>query len=143
MPGIPSFPGVSDSKESACSAGGPCLFPGSGSSLGEGNGYPLQYSCLENSMNREAWWATIFGTMWSQRATNTFTFSAPPYQSSCLFFSSVMICSLLPPPSFYFFSSPLSFLLFPLLLRYFVLSCPCVLEKGLRGTVSDPHGSLW
>ena len=37
------------------------LIPGSGSSPGEGNGYPLQYSDLENSMNREAWWATVHG----------------------------------------------------------------------------------
>ena len=35
--------------------------PGSGRSLGEGNGNPLQYSCLENSIDREAWWATVFG----------------------------------------------------------------------------------
>ena len=35
--------------------------PGSGRSLGGGNGNPLQYSCLENSMDREAWWATVHG----------------------------------------------------------------------------------
>ena len=35
--------------------------PGSGSSPGEGNGNPLQYSCLENSMDRKAWWATVYG----------------------------------------------------------------------------------
>ena len=44
-----------DSKESACNAGDPGLIPGSGRSSGEGNGYPLQYSCLENSMDRGAW----------------------------------------------------------------------------------------
>ena len=43
----------SDSKESACNAGDLGLIPGLGSSLGEGNGHPLQYSCLENSMDRE------------------------------------------------------------------------------------------
>ena len=48
------FPGGSDSKESACSAGDPGLIPGSGKSHGEGNGYPLQYSCLGNSMDRGA-----------------------------------------------------------------------------------------
>ena len=37
------------------------LIPGLGRSLGEGNGNPLQYSCLGNSMNREAWWATVHG----------------------------------------------------------------------------------
>ena len=53
--------GGSDGKESACNAEDPGLMPGSGRSLGEGNGNPLQYSCLENSMNRGAWWATVYG----------------------------------------------------------------------------------
>ena len=48
-------------KESACSAGDQGSVPGSGRSPGEGNGYPLQYSCLENPMNREAQWATVHG----------------------------------------------------------------------------------
>ena len=52
------FPGGSNGKESACNAGDPGLIPG-GRSSGEANGYPLQYSCLENSMDRGAWWATI------------------------------------------------------------------------------------
>ena len=52
------FPGGSDGKESVCNAGDTGLIPGSGSSPGEGNGNPLQYSCLENSMNREALWAS-------------------------------------------------------------------------------------
>jgi len=51
------FPGGSDGKEAACNVGDPGLIPGSGSSHGEWNGYPLQYSCLENSMDRDAWWA--------------------------------------------------------------------------------------
>ena len=48
-------------KESACSAGEPDSIPGLGRSPGEGNGYPLQYSCLENSMDRRAWQATVHG----------------------------------------------------------------------------------
>ena len=44
------FIGGSDCKESTCSSGDPGLIPGSGRSPGEGNGYPLQYSCLENSI---------------------------------------------------------------------------------------------
>ena len=56
-----SFPGGSDSKESACNAGDLGLIPGLGRSLGEGNSYPLQYSCLENSMDRGAWQATVHG----------------------------------------------------------------------------------
>ena len=51
----------SDGKESACNAGDPSLIPGMGRSPGEGNGHPLQYSYLENSMDRGAWWATIHG----------------------------------------------------------------------------------
>ena len=54
-PGHLSFwdvlPSGSDSKESCCSVGDLGLIPGSGRSHGEGNGYPLQYSCLDNSMN--------------------------------------------------------------------------------------------
>ena len=55
------FPGDSDGKESACSAGDPGSIPGSGISSGEGNGNPLQYSCLENFMDREAWWSIVHG----------------------------------------------------------------------------------
>ena len=50
-----SFPGGSDGKASACSAGDLGLIPRSGRSLGEGNGNPLQSSCLENSMDGGAW----------------------------------------------------------------------------------------
>ena len=53
------FPGGSNSKESACNVGDPCLIPGYGRSPGEGNGNPLQYSFLENSMDRGAWQATV------------------------------------------------------------------------------------
>ena len=52
------FPSDSDNKESAYNAGDLGSIPGSGGSPGEGNGYPCQYSCLENSMDRGAWWAT-------------------------------------------------------------------------------------
>ena len=59
------FPGGSDGKGSACDAGDLGSIPGLGRSLGEKNGYPLQYSCLENSMGREAWQAIL--SMVSQR----------------------------------------------------------------------------
>ena len=55
------FPHSSIGKESACSAGDPGLIPGSGKSPGEGNGNPLQYSCLENRMDRGACQATVHG----------------------------------------------------------------------------------
>ena len=61
-----AFPCGSDSKESACSVGDPGSIPGLGGSPGEGNGYPLQYSCLENPMDRGAWRATIHGVSNSQ-----------------------------------------------------------------------------
>ena len=53
------FPGGSDGKESACDVGDLGLIPGSGRSPGEGIGCPLQDSCLENSMDRGAWQATV------------------------------------------------------------------------------------
>ena len=55
------FPGGSDDKKSACNAGELGSIPGSGRSPGEGTGNPLQYSYLENSMERGAWWATVRG----------------------------------------------------------------------------------
>ena len=55
------FPGGSDGKESACSVGDLGSIPGLRRSLGGGHDKPLQYSCLENPMNREAWQATVYG----------------------------------------------------------------------------------
>ena len=55
----PYFPGGSDGKVSACDAGDPGWIPGLGRSPGEGNGNLLQYSCLENSMERRAWCTTV------------------------------------------------------------------------------------
>ena len=69
-----SFPAGSASKESACNAGDLGLIPGLGRSPGEGNGNPLQYSCLENSLDRGAWWATVYGVAKSQRRLSDFHF---------------------------------------------------------------------
>ena len=55
------FPGGSDGKESACNVGDVGSIPESERSPGKGNSYPLQYSCLENSMDRRAWQATVHG----------------------------------------------------------------------------------
>ena len=55
------FPGVSEGKESACNVGDLGSIPGLRRSPGEGNGNPLQYSCLENPMDRAAWQATVHG----------------------------------------------------------------------------------
>ena len=60
--GLPSiFPHSSVGKESACNASDPGLIPGSGKSSGEENGNSLQYSCLENPMDREAWQVIVHG----------------------------------------------------------------------------------
>ena len=53
------FPSGSDGKESACNAGDLGFIPMLRKPLGEGNSYPLQHFCLENSMDRGAWWATV------------------------------------------------------------------------------------
>ena len=55
------FPDSSVGKESSCNAGDLGMIPGLGRSSGEGNGNLLQYSCLENPMDRGAWWATVHG----------------------------------------------------------------------------------
>ena len=60
------FPGASDSKESACNAANLGSIPGLGRYPGEGKGYSLQYSCMEDSMNRGAWWVTVHGVAKSQ-----------------------------------------------------------------------------
>ena len=62
------FPGGSEVKASASNAGNPCLIPGSGRSPGEGNGSPLQYSCLENPMDGGTWRATVRGVAESDTA---------------------------------------------------------------------------
>ena len=54
------FPGGAEGKESACNAGDPSLILGSGRCPREGTGYPLQYTCLENSIDRVAWWAIVY-----------------------------------------------------------------------------------
>ena len=63
------FPGGSHGKESICDAGDSGLIPQSERSSGEGDGYPLQYSCLENPIDRGAWWATVHGVAKSQVVT--------------------------------------------------------------------------
>ena len=60
------FPWWLSGKDSACQAGDLGSFPGCGRSSGEGNGNLLQYSCLENSMDRGTWWATVHGVAKNQ-----------------------------------------------------------------------------
>ena len=74
------FPGGSEVKAPACNAGDLGLIPGSGRSTGEGNDNPLQYSCLENPMDREAWCATVYGITKSQTQLSNLTFT---FKKSC------------------------------------------------------------
>ena len=68
---IVGFPGGSDGKESACNAGDLGSIPGLGTSPGGGHGNPLQDSCLENSMDRGVWWATVHGVTENQTRLST------------------------------------------------------------------------
>ena len=61
-----AYPGGLNGKESACNAGDLGLIPGLGRSTGEGNGYSFQCFCLENSLDRGAWWATVHVVIKSQ-----------------------------------------------------------------------------
>ena len=71
---IKGFPGGSEVKASACNVGDLGSIPGLGRSPGEGNCNPLQYSCLENPMDRGAWWATVHGVTKSWTRLSNFTF---------------------------------------------------------------------
>ena len=78
---------------SACNAGDLGSIPGLGRSPGEGNGNPLQYSCLENPMDKGAWWATIHGVAKSQTRLSDFTFTFYFQNTEHLF--ALNICDLL------------------------------------------------
>ena len=67
------FPSGSEVKASACNAGDLGSIPGLGRSPGEGNGNPLQYSCLENPMDGGAWWATVHRVAKSRTRLSNFT----------------------------------------------------------------------
>ena len=69
------FPGGSEDKASSCKAGDAGSIPGSGRYPGEGNDNPLQYSCLENSVDRGDWWATAHRVTKSRTQQSDFTFT--------------------------------------------------------------------
>ena len=81
-----NFPGGSEVKASARSVEDLGSIPGSGRSPGEGNGNPLQYSCLENSMDGGAWWATVQGVAKSRTGLSDFTHSLHSIIYFCCFF---------------------------------------------------------
>ena len=69
------FPGGSEGKVSVCNARDPGSIPGSGRSPGEGNGNPLQYSCLENPLDGAAWQARVHGVTKSRTRLSDFSFT--------------------------------------------------------------------
>ena len=86
--GISDFPGGSDGKTSAYNVGNPGSIPGSGRSPGEGNGNPLQYSCLENPMDGGAWQATVHGSQrvgqdWTTSLTHIYPSDSSSLIDSC------------------------------------------------------------
>ena len=89
------FPGGSEVNASAWNAGGLGSIPGSGRSSGEGNGNPLQYSCLENPMKGGAWWATVHGVAKSQTRLTSLSLS------QCLFVGCQTRLLVLKTPEFF------------------------------------------
>ena len=87
------FLGGPDGKESACNAGDLGSTPGLGKSPGEGNGNPLQYSYLENSMSGGAWWAAVHGITksWTQLSNFAFTFHFHALEKERVAHSSVLV----------------------------------------------------
>ena len=88
------FPGGSDGKETACNTGNLGSISGSGRSLGERNGNPFQYSYLENSMDRGAWWATAHGVTKSQTHWPTNTTNIETHTYICIYIC-MYVCLLL------------------------------------------------
>ena len=82
---------MAQAKESACSAGAPGSILGLGRCPGEGNGYPLQYSCLGNPMNRGAWWAIVHGGRKESDMTERLTLNVPLMK---LFYVTIIIMLL-------------------------------------------------
>ena len=82
------FRGGADDKESACNAGDLGSIPGLGRSPGEVNGNPLEYSCLENSMDRGAWRATVHGITKIRTRLSDYTFTFT--NSTCRIISILM-----------------------------------------------------
>ena len=80
--GTQGVSGGASGKESTCKTGDMGPIPGSGRSSGGGHGNPLQYSCLENPMDRGAWWATVHGVTKSQEWSNWACMQASTHLSS-------------------------------------------------------------
>ena len=110
------FPGGSDDKESAWNTVDPGLIPEPGRSPGEGNGYPLQYSCLENSMDRGAWLAG--NSSWGSRESNM-----TEWLTLCVMYS-IYLCTNKNVISVQFSYSVMSDCLWPHRLQHTRVPCP-------------------
>ena len=88
---LKGFPGGSEVKASARNAEDPGSIPGSGRSPGEGNGNPLQYSCLENPMDGGAWWAAVHGVTKSRTRLSDFTYLLKYSQGPLVLFQGLQI----------------------------------------------------
>ena len=91
---VSGFPGGSEVKVSACNVGDPGSIPESGRSPGEGNGNPLQYSCLGNPTDGGAWWATVHGVAKSRTRLSDFTFLFNVSFRCCYCCSVTQLCLL-------------------------------------------------
>ena len=80
---LKSFPGGLDGRVSACNAGDLGSIPGSGRSPAEGNGTPLQYSCLDNPMDVGAWWAIVLGVTKSRTQLSDFSLLKSKHPERC------------------------------------------------------------
>ena len=86
------FPGGLDGKESACNVGDLVSIPELGRSPGRGHGNPLQYSCLENPMDRGAWWAIVRGVAKSWTWLKRLRTTAQPWHSRLALLKGVLRC---------------------------------------------------
>ena len=99
VPSAIHFPGDSEVKVPVCNVGDLGSIPVWGRSPGEGNGNPLQYSCLENPMDRGAWWATVHGVTKSRTRLSDFTFFHFPVLYSRTLLVVHPVCNSLPLPT--------------------------------------------
>ena len=154
-----TFPSGSDGKESACNTGDLGSIPGSGRSPGEGNGYPLQYSCLENSMDRAAWQATVHGVpkSWTQLSDQHFHFNRPNRLAQPILFRTLPLAYHLTQSLFYDKVLDISHNLLKTILKvknrmtvciqmvasvFAVYSCDCVAIRAAVCCQCQHHGSI-
>ena len=105
--------------------GDPGLIPGLGRSPGEGNGNPLQYTCLENSMDGGAWWATVHGVMKSWTRQRLHDFTMPSWLALTFLLLSFNLIMQIFLPTIIFLFSKRWFLCFTV--PFLIISCSCLM----------------